>query len=102
MCDVGPIKVFDQISDDVNKLKKVSDGSKVYVDINDVFDIIDKYKAEAESEFECDSKEKLLKLIIEMHEDDYDMMKIGYVPPTFNIFSVIRNGIPIHQKGGKE
>ena len=35
---------LEQISDEINKLKKVSDGSKVYVGINDVFDIIDKYK----------------------------------------------------------
>lgn len=32
-----------EISDAVNILKKVSDGNKVYVGINDVFDIIDKY-----------------------------------------------------------
>ena len=38
--------VLEQISDEVNKLKKVSDGNKVYVGINDVFDIIDKYKGE--------------------------------------------------------
>ena len=36
--------VLEQISDEINKLKKVSDGSKVYVGINDVFDIIDKYR----------------------------------------------------------
>lgn len=36
--------VFEKISDEVNKLKKVSDGNKVYVGINDVFDIIDKYR----------------------------------------------------------
>ena len=40
--------VLEQISDEVNKLKKVSNGNKVYVGINDVFDIIDKYKAESE------------------------------------------------------
>ena len=37
-------KVLEQISDEVNKLKKVSDGNKVYVGINDVFDIIDNYR----------------------------------------------------------
>ena len=36
--------VLEQIRDEVNKLKKVSDGNKVYVGINDVFDILDKYK----------------------------------------------------------
>lgn len=35
---------FDKISDEVNKLKKVSDGNKVYVGINDVLDLIDKYE----------------------------------------------------------
>lgn len=35
---------LEQISDEVNKLKKVSDGNKVYVGINDVLDIIDKYR----------------------------------------------------------
>lgn len=40
--------VLDKVSDEVNKLKKVSDGNKVYVGINDVFEIIDKYKAESE------------------------------------------------------
>ena len=36
---------LEQIRDEVNKLKKVSDGNKVYVGINDVLDIIDKYRA---------------------------------------------------------
>lgn len=40
--------ILDKISDEVNKLKKVSDGNKVYVGINDVFEIIDKYKVENE------------------------------------------------------
>ena len=35
--------VLEQISDEVNKLKKVSDGNSVYVGINDVFDIIDRH-----------------------------------------------------------
>jgi hypothetical protein len=39
---------LDKINDEVNKLKKVSDGNKVYVGINDVFDIIDKYKGDKE------------------------------------------------------
>jgi hypothetical protein len=34
---------LDKIADDINKLKKVS-GDKVYVSINDVFDVIDKYR----------------------------------------------------------
>lgn len=38
--------VLEKIVDEVNKLKKVSDGNSVYVGINDVFDIIDKYKTE--------------------------------------------------------
>lgn len=38
------LDVIDKISDEVNKLKKVSDGNKVYVGINDVLDIIDKYR----------------------------------------------------------
>ena len=42
------VDVLEQISDEVNKLKKVSDGNKVYVGINDVFDIIDKYKEDKE------------------------------------------------------
>ena len=37
VCDI------ERISDEINKLKKVSDGNKVYVGINDVFEIIDKY-----------------------------------------------------------
>ena len=36
--------VLDKISDEINKLKKVSDGNKVYVGINDVLGIIDKYR----------------------------------------------------------
>ena len=36
--------VLEQISDEVNKLKKVSDGNKVCVGINDVLDIIDKFR----------------------------------------------------------
>ena len=40
--------VLEQISNEVNKLKKVSDGNRVYVGINDVFDIIDKYKEDKE------------------------------------------------------
>lgn len=43
MCKVD---VLERIMDEVNKLKKVSDGNKVYVGINDVFDIIDKYMKE--------------------------------------------------------
>ena len=39
-------KKFDEMSDDINKLKKVSDGSKIYVPINDVFDVLDKYKSD--------------------------------------------------------
>ena len=38
--------ILDKVADDVNKLKKVSDGTKVYVSINEVFDIIDKYRKE--------------------------------------------------------
>ena len=38
------VDVLEQISDEANKLKKVSDGNKVYVGINDVFRIIDKYR----------------------------------------------------------
>ena len=40
--------ILDKVADDVNKLKKVSDGTKVYVSINEVFDIIDKYRKEWE------------------------------------------------------
>ena len=39
---------LDKIAGDINKLKKVG-GDRVYVAINDVFDVIDKYR-EAESE----------------------------------------------------
>ena len=42
--DMPTVDVLEQISDEVNKLKKVSDGNKVYVVINDVFDIIDNYR----------------------------------------------------------
>ena len=35
---------LEQINNEINKLKKVSDGNKVYISINDVFDIIDKYR----------------------------------------------------------
>lgn len=42
--DMSTVDIFEQISDEINKLKKVNDGNKVYVGINDVFDIIDKYK----------------------------------------------------------
>ena len=42
--------VLEEIKDEVNKLKKVSDGNKVYVGINDVFDIIDKHTNVTESE----------------------------------------------------
>lgn len=38
--------ILDKAADDINKLKKVSDGNKVYVSINEVFDIIDKYRKE--------------------------------------------------------
>ena len=38
VCDI------EQISDEINKLKKVSDGNKVYIGINDVLEIIDKYR----------------------------------------------------------
>lgn len=38
--------ILDKASDDINKLKKVSDGHKVYVSINEVFDILDKYRKE--------------------------------------------------------
>ncbi len=41
-------RLLEQISDEVNKLKKVSEGNKVYVGINDVLDIIDKYKGDKE------------------------------------------------------
>ena len=34
---------LEKIADDINKLKKVS-GDRVYVAINDVFDVIDKYR----------------------------------------------------------
>ena len=44
--DAPTVDVLEQISDEVNKLEKVSDGNKVYVGINDVFDIIDKYKGD--------------------------------------------------------
>ena len=37
-------KTLNEISDNINKLKKVSDGNKVYVGINNVFEVIDKYK----------------------------------------------------------
>ena len=37
-------RALDEISNNVNKLPKVSDGNKVYVSINDVFNIIDKYR----------------------------------------------------------
>lgn len=36
--------VLEQISEEVDKLKKVSDGNKVYVGINDVLDIVEKYR----------------------------------------------------------
>ena len=36
-----------------------------------------------------------MKLIIEIDENDYEKMKNGYVPSTFNTFSVIKNGTPI-------
>lgn len=39
-------KVLDKIRDEINKLKKVSDGNKVYVGINDVLEIIDKHTKE--------------------------------------------------------
>lgn len=39
---------LEQIRDEVNKLKKVSDGNKVYVGINDMLDIIDKYRGDKE------------------------------------------------------
>jgi nanoRNase/pAp phosphatase (c-di-AMP/oligoRNAs hydrolase) len=34
---------LNNIADDINKLKKVA-GNRVYVAINDVFDVIDKYR----------------------------------------------------------
>ena len=36
-------EVLDNIANDINKLKKVA-GDRVYVAINDVFDVIDKYR----------------------------------------------------------
>lgn len=36
--------MLEQITNEVNKLKKVSDGNKMYVGINDVFNVIDKYR----------------------------------------------------------
>ena len=36
-----------------------------------------------------------MKLMIDIDKDDYEYMKNGYVPSTFKIFSVIKNGTPI-------
>ena len=36
-----------------------------------------------------------MELIIDIDEDDYEYMKNGYVPSTFNTFSVIKNGTPL-------
>jgi len=36
-----------------------------------------------------------MKLIIDIDENDYENMKNGYVPSTFNTFSAIKNGTPI-------
>lgn len=36
-----------------------------------------------------------MKLIIEIDEDDYEYMKNGYVPHSFNTFYAIKNGTPI-------
>lgn len=43
-------KALNEISDNINKLKKVSDGNKVYVGINNVFEVIDKYKKKGANE----------------------------------------------------
>jgi len=36
-----------------------------------------------------------MRLIIDIDKSDYEKMKNGYVPSTFNTFSVIQNGTPI-------
>ena len=36
-----------------------------------------------------------MKLIIDIDKDDYEYMKNGYVPHSFNMFYAIKNGTPI-------
>ena len=36
-----------------------------------------------------------MKLIIDINEDDYEYMKNGYVPHSFNMFYAIKNGISL-------
>jgi len=36
-----------------------------------------------------------MQLIIDINKNDYEYMKNGYVPHSFNMFYAIKNGIPI-------
>lgn len=36
-----------------------------------------------------------MKLLIDINKKDYEYMKDGYVPHTFNMFYAIKTGIPI-------
>lgn len=49
-CHEDKVKVLDKIADEVNKLDKVGYEGKVYVSINAIFSIIDKYKEESVEE----------------------------------------------------
>lgn len=42
-----------------------------------------------------------MKLIIDIDKDDYEYMKNGYVPSTFNIFSIIKNGTLLPKGHGR-
>jgi len=42
-----------------------------------------------------------MKLIIDIDKNDYENMKNGYVPSTFNLFYVIKNGIPLPKGHGR-
>ena len=41
-----------------------------------------------------------MRLLIDIDKNDYEKMKNGYVPSTFNLFYVIKNGTPLPKGHG--
>ena len=83
--------------------KKCCDTCKYY---HWYYDKCNKYDCEVDARSVCAGYEPYqkggkMRLLIDIDENDYEQIKNGYVPSTFNMFYIIQNGTLLPKEYGR-